>query len=256
MLLLLDARLELDRVVDGEADEDRQDGDRGHREAGADERHRAERHGGGGECDQQWQESQAGFEQQQEGECHRGDGDDQQGGDPARDAAGECVGDDGDAGDRVGPPCPSLNSGILVAWRISSIACLRSAAVRSGRRRAESVRRLCREECGEAGLRDVGAARGVEDDLRDERLAVDLRDALDAGGEVEAGGGLGGLCLRLRSGGVGRLLLSGRVEAGSGGLLSGGGRGVATCCWSVLELRGDGVLDGANRLRSRNVPGP
>ena len=101
-LLLLDAALELDRVVDGEADQHRQDGDRGHREAGAGECHRAERHARGGERDQQRQQPQARAEQQQQGERHRRDGDDQQHRDPVGQAVRERVGHGGHAGDDVG----------------------------------------------------------------------------------------------------------------------------------------------------------
>ena len=67
---LVEAGLELDRVVDGEADQDRQDGDRGHRQGAADEAQEAEGEGRGGQGDRQRQQAQAGAEDEEQGQGH------------------------------------------------------------------------------------------------------------------------------------------------------------------------------------------
>jgi hypothetical protein len=56
---LVEAGLELDRVIDCKPDQHRQDRDRGHREAAAGERERPEGHAGGGERQGERQQPQA-----------------------------------------------------------------------------------------------------------------------------------------------------------------------------------------------------
>ena len=65
--------LELDRVVDREPDQHRQNRDRGHRQRAAHEREEAERDPRGAEGDRERQESQRRFEDERERDDHRGE---------------------------------------------------------------------------------------------------------------------------------------------------------------------------------------
>ena len=83
------AGLELDRVVDGEADQHRQDRDRGHGQRAPDQRQEAEHEAGRADRDPERQEPQRGPEDQREGDHHRRQG----GGQEDEDLAGELLGE-------------------------------------------------------------------------------------------------------------------------------------------------------------------
>ncbi len=69
--LLVEACLELDRVVDGEADRDRQDGDRRHRQDAAEEPEQAEDDCRRRQCQGQREQAQTGAEDGQQSQRHR-----------------------------------------------------------------------------------------------------------------------------------------------------------------------------------------
>ncbi len=91
---LLGASLELDPVVDGEADQDRQHRDRGHRQRGTEHGQQPERDPGGGERDRQRQQPETAAEHDQQRRRHHQQRGDQQARDRAGDLRGQIVDDD------------------------------------------------------------------------------------------------------------------------------------------------------------------
>ena len=92
--LLVEAGLKLDRVVDGEADQDRQRGDRGHRQRAPDQAEEPEGERRGGERHGERQEPQAGAEDDREDERHHADGDCEQEQQGVLQRSGQAVDDD------------------------------------------------------------------------------------------------------------------------------------------------------------------
>ncbi len=143
---LVEAGLELDRVVDGEADQDRQGGDRGHRQGAAEEAEEAEDERRGGQGERQRQQAQARAEDEQQGQRHHHQGDGEEDEQGVLQRACEAVDDDRGAGDDVAAAL-QLEAGrrprrlSAQAWRgvvsataasISPSARWRSASLRSG----------------------------------------------------------------------------------------------------------------------------
>ena len=112
--LLVDARLELDPVVDGEADQDGQHGDRWPSSARPRRAHRAEDDAAGAEREAERQQPQAGAcGTRAAASAITTSGAASSSAIESADARGEVAGDDGHAGDRVGPPALELEVGEL-----------------------------------------------------------------------------------------------------------------------------------------------
>ena len=143
---LVEARLQLDRVVDAQTDQDRQHRDRGHRQRRAHQRHASEQHAGGSQRQRQRKQALAAAEHQRQRQRHHQHDADQQHQDGARDRRRHVGHQHRGAGDRVGALPAQAEGGQphdLAHQRDRAIAL---GSVRSGRRRAwiRALRRLGR----------------------------------------------------------------------------------------------------------------
>ncbi len=182
---LSDPRLELDRVVDGEPDEHRQHGDRGHGQGGPRRRERAEGERRGEQRESERQQPRSACEHEPERAGHHHDHRDQQKRDRARDRLGEIGDDHGLAGDRVaragGRQLPLRHPHGGADRRDRRVALGLREPRPQPRRDQRAV--TAREEVGEALLRDPGPLRGVEDDVGDEFLVLQARCGGESVGE-------------------------------------------------------------------------
>ena len=176
-VLLLHARLELDRVVDPEAEQHRQHRDRGHRQRRADQRHRAERDRDGGERDGQRHDPQAAAEHEREHQRHHDQRHHEQPQHRARERVREVLEHHGRARDRVARlvelPLRHLHGAADLRDRVAPLG----VGQRLLQAHLDHRRAAVREQVGEARLRRAGAAAGVEHERRDEVGVVDLRHA-------------------------------------------------------------------------------
>ena len=174
--LLLHARLELDRVVDGEPDEHRQHRDRGHRQRRPDGRQRAERERRGEQRQRERQQPRAPGEDEPERRRHHQQHGDQQQLDRVADRAGQIRDDHRLAGHEVALAVrePPLRHRHRLADQPD-----RSRPLRFGEPglhpHRDQRRVAAREQVGEARLRRARGLGRVEHDVRDEVRVFDAR---------------------------------------------------------------------------------
>ncbi len=176
---LAEARLELDRVVDAEADHHRQHRHRGHRQGPADQGEEAEGEAGRPERDEQRQQPERRPEDQDQDQRHDHEGDREEEDDLAADLVGEALDHDRDPADLV---ARVVGEGERVVGDRLADQRDRLAPGRVGDVRLQpdrDQRALAgREEVAELRLRDVRPLREVEDDRLDELRVLD-RDAVE-----------------------------------------------------------------------------
>ena len=174
-----EARVELDRVIDRQADQDREARDNGHRERAAEERQGAEGDGARGQADAQRQQAKRRAEDEREHERHHHERRREQDRDLALELVGQAVGKDGCAGDEI-RGVPDLKD-VLRDHRADLIDCLGALLLGEVGAQADRDRGRVggREEGRELRLGGrLGEAR-VEDDGADELRVADR-------GEIES----------------------------------------------------------------------
>ena len=172
--LLLPARVQLDRVVDPQADQHRQHRDGGHGQRRSGQRHPAEGEPGGREGERQGEQASARPEDERERAGHHQERGEEQHADRAGERARQVVDHHRRPAHRVGAlaqvEARHAHRGPDVGDRAVA---LRLGEVGSQSHLHERRARVG-EEVGEAGLGGLGAARGVEDDRVDEVGVVQL----------------------------------------------------------------------------------
>ena len=251
---LVVARMELDRVVDGEPDQDGKHGDRGHGQGGADDRHGPEqdahRRQGDGERQQPRRAARRRAEGGQQGQGHHDERRDEQDLDGAGDVAGERGQDDRSPADHVDALAVGQAEVGKARGRLDEPD--RAVALGIGQVGAqahldESAARA-REQIGEARLRHAHPARRVEHELRDEVGIVDSRQRADAVVEREAQRVAEVLGAHELARLAGQPLLDGLAAPLGGRELARGRHGARLALRLGLLLAGELLLDLADRL--------